>query len=277
MFELWDSSDERSYMSRGRMINKIASAVINTPVDLVSACEQFSSAWFRGQGHFDWRLESTLERDARMYSIQRELLYDREEIMLNLFKRSAHLYIGSDEHYPDSVFEWHSLVRHYGGPSRLLDVTSSYLVATYFALMDSKPGQDAALWVFNGIKPNCAKTNLDRMFIKNSRSGITICCPDLMNQRMHAQSGAFIIPHSLCQLLEEQISKEFCVSMSTTIDPIDIKAISGNLDVGIWKLKIPSASHNDLFSFLSRCNVRAYSMFPGIDGLALSLREMLRL
>lgn len=127
--------------------NNIAEVRISTPVDLVTAGEALYNPWFRGQGSDQWGLESTLERDARIFGVSRDALWEKEQTMLRLFKKRAHLYIRKFK-APGNDFEWFSLIRHYGGPSRLLDVTTSYLVATYFALSDSQPKRDAAIWAF---------------------------------------------------------------------------------------------------------------------------------
>ncbi len=93
-------------------------------------------------------------------------------------------------------FEWFSLIRHYGGPSRLLDVTGSYLVAAYFALCDSRPKQDAAIWAFReAIVANEEIQDFDVLFKNNSKSDLKIGSPDKLNIRSHAQSGNF-----LCQV-----------------------------------------------------------------------------
>ncbi len=254
----------------------IATALIRTPKELVQAGEALANSWFRGQGSYEWGLESTIERDARNFGVPRSALLGREGVMLNLFKQSAHLYTSS-LNQPTSEFEWQALIRHYGGPSRLLDITSSYLVAAYFALNDSQPNRDAALWAFTGIEStNDANEVVDAKFSGNSGTGITIARPDLLNERIHAQSGSFFIPHSVEQALESQVGKEFGVEIARVKRYRSVKWVKTEIHHRIWKFKIPRRSHSELFRFLSRCNIRAYSLVPGVDGLALSLREMMR-
>lgn len=126
------------------MSEKLATVRITTPLELVQAGEALANDWFRGQGNAGWGLKSTLERDAELFRVPRGGLWEREQVMFRLFKERAHLYSrGFDS--PKSTFEWYALIRHSGGPSRLLDITSSYLVAAYFALTDYQRKRDAVI------------------------------------------------------------------------------------------------------------------------------------
>lgn len=51
--------------------------------------------------------------------------------------------------------EWQAMVQHYGGPTRLLDVTASPLVAAYFACRDADAEQGAFIW--------CLRSDVDRV------------------------------------------------------------------------------------------------------------------
>ncbi|MES9858505.1 MAG: FRG domain-containing protein [Sedimenticola sp.] len=255
------------------MTIEIATARIRTPGELIKAGEALANSWFRGQGDFEWGLKSTIERDASIFEVPKEILFNRENVMLNLFKQRAHLY-SNGTNLPETEFEWHALIRHHGGPSRLLDITSSYLVAAYFALNDSQPDRDAALWAFHG--ESHSKDKISDIFSSSSGSGITIRIPDQLNARINAQSGGFLIPHSFEDTLEEQVGKKFDVNLKEIKKYRSVKRVKTERDHRIWKFKIPRDKHSELFRFLSRCNIRSYSLVPGIDGLALSLREMMR-
>ena len=191
------------------MANNIAKVRITTPEELVIAGESLCNSWFRGQGCEQWGLESTLERDANNFGVPREALWEREQTMLRLFKKRAHLYL-LDFEEAENDFEWFSLIRHYGSPSRLLDVTTSYLVAAYFALCDSQPKQDAAIWAFREtIVTNQKIQNFDELFKSNSKPDLKIGGPDRLNTRLHAQSGEFFVPGSITTSLKDQIAVKF--------------------------------------------------------------------
>jgi hypothetical protein len=95
---------------------------------------------------------------------------------------------------------------------------------------------------------------------------------------MNAQSGAFLLPGSVSTSLEEQIGTTYGANFA---DKSTYRSLSQNnfdllLAHRVWKLIVPRRVQSDLFRFLSRCNVRGYSLFPGLEGLAASLREMMR-
>lgn len=258
------------------MTQKLAMIHIATPIELVKVGEAMGNAWFRGQGSARWGLQSPLERDAARFGVPRQGLWEREKVMFRLFRERAHLY-SRDFNVPKSTFEWYALIRHYGGPSRMLDITSSYLVAAYFALSDSQRNTDAAIWAFCEQTNTSAKlSDLDALFGRDGVPGVVVAKPDRLNERIHAQDGGFLVPGSVQVSLEEQISKTFDTNLNKVSRYRSLRRVQTEIGHRIWKLVIPRAVHSELFRFLSRCNVRAYSLFPGMEGLASSLREMMR-
>lgn len=228
--------------------------------------------WYRGQGNCEWHLKSTIERDGERFglSIARNLYADSESTILKLFKERAHLYAGFND--PESIFDWYALIRHYGGPSRLLDVTSSYLVAAYFALIDSQEKTDPVIWAFRGLKRQ--ETVQDLVFNNaNAPQDIIVSKPTHLNDRMNAQSGAFLIPTSVEHSLEEQIEGALDTDLNKSQKYRSVPATADQHRV--WKVVIPHGKRSELLKFVSRCNVRGYSLIPGLEGVGQSLREMM--
>src|SRR5262245_33044860 len=83
---------------------------------------------FRGHADVRWKLKTSLERQftGNWATVER--------VVLERFLRTAprllppHLVPG-----PLDAFAWLGLIQHYGGPTRLLDVTRSPFVALFFA------------------------------------------------------------------------------------------------------------------------------------------------
>jgi hypothetical protein len=258
------------------MSYRIGKVRIKSPEELVVAGESICNSWFRGQGCEQWELESTLERDANNFGVSRQDLWERERTMFRLFKGRAHLY-AQDFKLPEKDFEWFSMIRHYGGPSRLLDVTTSYLVAAYFALCDSQPKQDAVIWAFRETIITKEDSISDTFFEANSKPDLKIASPDRLNVRLHVQSGKFFVPGSVNTSLKDQIGEKFNTDlMEKPKSYRSVRSVKTEIEHRIWKIVIPRSTHSEMFRFVSRCNVRAYSLIPGIDGLAVSLREMMR-
>ena len=49
----------------------------------------------------------------------------------------------------DKWMEWRALIRHYGGPARLLDWTYSFFVAVFLAMQEAKDDEHCAVWAYN--------------------------------------------------------------------------------------------------------------------------------
>ena len=107
-----------------------------------------SRSWlFRGQNDATWELLTSLERSANEFNFTKwpEIL-SAELSMIEEFKKNAHFYL-SDRPQEGDLFEWSCIIQHFGGPTRLLDCTSSIYIAAFFAIDSSKT--DSAIWCFN--------------------------------------------------------------------------------------------------------------------------------
>lgn len=259
------------------MPNKVASIRVTSARDLVAASEALSGAWFRGEGNPTWRLKSTLERDAERFGVSRPDLWEREQAMLRLFKQLAHLYANAEE-YPRSEFEWYALIRHYGGPSRLLDITSSCFVGAYFALAGAQPARDGVVWAFrNEAVTMKQEVDVDAQFQRQPNPEVIIATPERANLRLSAQSGAFFIPGCVETSLEEQLGKMYSTDFNAEATAYrSVHHIHRQGQHKVWKLVIPRDVHGEIFRFLSSCNLRGYLLVPGPEGLANSLREVMR-
>lgn len=94
--------------------------------------------WFRGQENSEWHL---------IPSIQRGNLNQKENFITNDF----YIYVKQIEDSTPSkknYAAWMSLMQHYGLPTRILDWSSSPLIACYFALEKRREEKkDSCIWV----------------------------------------------------------------------------------------------------------------------------------
>jgi hypothetical protein len=166
---------------------------------------------------------------------------DYEISLFEIFCREARAYL-SYESLPENDWEWLSVARHFGLPTRLLDWTHNPLAALYFAV-SQHPNCDGQLFALNAVLkkseriPNIPPFKIDKP-VK--------FYPPYINPRIRAQEGLFIA----------------CPNVETPLDQM--------LPTG-WMIErclIPSANKKELLYDLFRLGVHASSLFPDIGGLA---------
>ena len=237
---------------------------------LVETLGSLSASWtFRGHSDARWPLQSTLARRFISTGIHRRAWPEQENRILRIFKRKAHLFL---DHIPDDEdsFRWLGMMQHHGAPTRLLDFTWSFYVATFFAL-EGATG-DAAIWSVNlnaldepvklggssrKVSPYSLGPwvigNYEKYFLDNKLSFAVYGEPRIMNQRLIAQSGTFIIPSTLSEPVEDILSR---YSHQKPLVKYVLKTS-----------KLRATAMRKLYSM----NVTYYTLFPGLDGLARSM------
>lgn len=175
--------------------------------------------WFRGQENSEWSL---------LPSIQRGDLYTKETLITNDF----YIYVNQiEDNMPNKTnyAAWMSLMQHYGLPTRILDWSSSPLIACYFALEKNRDNNaDACIWVliprkinihegFGGcVYPVDAYTvqqMLKPAFKSNAKiedkfkDKIIACHSVEKNLRMYSQQSSFTV-HNSNKRLEDMCDSE---------------------------------------------------------------------
>jgi len=237
--------------------------------DLVETLSSLSASWtFRGQCDARWSLQSTLARRFISTGIHHQAWPEQENRILRIFKRKAHLFV---DHIPDDKdsFRWLGMMQHHGAPTRLLDFTWSFYVAAFFALEGAT--NDAAIWAVNlnaleeSVKVSGSRKvspyrlgpwiegNYEKYFLDNKLSFAVYGEPRIMNQRLIAQSGTFIIPSTLAEPVEAILSR---YSHPRPFVKYVLKTD-----------KLRATAMRKLYSM----NITNYTLFPGLDGLARSM------
>lgn len=83
---------------------------------------------FRGHERTEWELQTTLERTFG--PVKR---FDEEDLLLQFVRRAPRFLPSNLVPADDDHAAWLGLLQHYGGPTRLLDVSLSPYVALFFA------------------------------------------------------------------------------------------------------------------------------------------------
>lgn len=231
----------------------------------------YSNWAFRGQCDASWGLSSMLSRYFRAFHIHPRAWSEQEERVLRIFKRKAHHFLQQPPDGEDE-FQWLALMQHHGAPTRLLDFTWSPYVAAFFALEQATG--DAAVWALNPVPVSYVSKqtirggvsitppemnpryagNLRRYFLQGNLPFVWVGEPQVMNRRLIAQSGTFVIPGVLSDPIEEILSAypEPRKTLVKFILPSD---------------KIRRRGLRELY----RMNITNATLFPDLDGLARSL------
>ncbi|MBU0634451.1 MAG: FRG domain-containing protein [Candidatus Omnitrophica bacterium] len=242
-------------------------------------CLKKGKIWvFRGQKNAAWDLKTTFERltDIVTDIVKRKNIPSFEFGLLRKFKREFSLYskrIAKD----DDLIEWFSLMQHYGTPTRLLDWTYSFYVATFFALEDIENENESAIWAIetkwlehklfkkcssckkllrrdlNLQKKESLKTIINKLVVAKVN-------PYYVHERLSVQQGCFLFPGDTTQSFLDNL-----LGLAGTK-----KELKNNLIkfVVTEKKTEKRAILEDLF----RMNITRTSLFPGIDGYAASLK-----
>lgn len=230
---------------------------------------------FRGQNNSDYKLESSLYRTikrneeirskskAKTIHLKREI-YEKE--MLEIFQGSSHLFI---DKVPDKneIFDWLSIMQHYGAPTRLLDFSFSPYMALYFAI--SGASSDAAVFCVNYKKLSKVDELADKDISekyknimrqeKNIKNTILVPFePKFKNERLFVQQGVFLVPNTL-NFSHQDILSEYDTE--------------GNDEI-YSKIIIKQECFVEMITELQRMNIKASSVYPGFEGFCKSFETI---
>jgi hypothetical protein len=261
--------------------------------------DELQGPWcFRGQREAAWSLDTSLDRGVeRKRSSPNSSSFwhlDRETVtreLLHPFQQYAPNYL---RHVPpmNDLSSWFALMQHHCVPTRLLDWTESPYVAMYFAVEDrateKRPGEKesySAVWAIDLAwletkgrellqaknilpvgdgSPAEAADYTNRLLRETEEPVIVRINPAISNPRMFAQRGIF-----LCKLYHQASFGSILMTMmmhpEATARPV------------IRKLEFGSSLRIDCLNHLRAMNIHRASLFPGLDGLGLSLKLDLEL
>lgn len=189
---------------------------------------------------------------------------EREKLMIESFKSCAHLYLKRLADEKDTL-EWLAIMQHHGAPTRLLDVTFSPHIASYFAL--EKDSGDCCVFGFNHkvlSKKLPSKMDMENLDIeeykskvfenpRGSNSFIFPYEPKMKNDRILAQQGLFLVPSSVNDSFQ---------------DILGTYGVSGE---ACRRYVIPQTLPYKGLVRLKKMNITSTSLFPGLDGFCRSI------
>lgn len=221
---------------------------------------------YRGHARATWSLVPSLARETKGMTAQEML--SAEEAALHEFRRVAKFYLPSGL-LPNgnNLVDWWSAMQHYGAPTRLLSWASLADVGLYFAVA-SEPNEAGALWVIDG---HTVSTRLNQSTLAYVRPGHRITTES-------APEELFVIqPKHQTQAMVAQQTKftlagQVRADHSTLLDRAFEDATAGYV-----KIIIPAEAKSLIFCGLQFGNTTATALFPGIQGLGVSVSERIRM
>ena len=247
-------------------MNTIESKRVHSLGQLVDEVARVSGAadgicWFRGHQDATWQLLPSIWRHG-----------DKKEE-----GRIAHQFRARAQHRMrepipyDALPEWLSTMQHYGLPTRLLDWSTSPMVAAYFALeylLDAPTSKtcDAAIWILRphslnraeGLEPMTFSINslscepyLKPVFYPDAKetSKVRAVMASVHDSRIFVQQGAFTI-HSRAQPLDDTLGAESYLS----------------------RIVLPADAVRSVAEQLRVSGYRRGDIFPDLANLAMELR-----
>jgi hypothetical protein len=257
---------------------------------IVEGADYLSAAgWvFRGLAREEWELQTSLEREFGRRG------GDAERILVRHFLRRAprllqpHLVPDDDD-----TAAWLGLIQHYGGPTRLLDVTRSPYVALFFAFEPAGEG-DRAVWAIQPVSCQFAcmqiMADAERVSRGETHSRLTDHQRELVyslvtrEPHLHPAFASFrpftgVFPLDPWKPDVRQSAQQamfLCAANPAVSFSANLANHPTNVHrTPIYKFVLPASIREEALTHLSRMNVIAATLFPDLDGLARSLRTLL--
>jgi hypothetical protein len=247
--------------------------LINWNNHRINATENFL---FRGHSNSTWELEPTIERIRP--DLENNLLSSwykaAEKRSIDNYQRAIKIFANEKEYRfianEITLLDWLSIMQHHGAATRLLDTSSSPLIAAFFAVTDTTCLlRERCIWAFP-LKIIDQK-NIDTIEIKSSDRYQELY-DYYQNFDITKQNDNPIIGFTFLNKLSERPyyqQSAFLFSMSNTIRFTNLLKKYYFNDTKLTKLVFKFSSRNDFshaVNDLRGMNITFSSLFPGIDG-----------
>lgn len=241
---------------------------------------------FRGQSNSEWTLKPRLVRVwDEMYGRCRNKTRVVQEALLKEYDAIQYFQkrVGSAEASfrslsralsLDTYAEWLAAMQHYSAPTRLLDWTSSFYVALYFAV--EEPRVDGAVWILNAqtVREYTDKVISEKGYGVEQANAVFASCES------YVEFGVGLAP--IVEVVSNQFKTDrmiaqhslFTLSYQLFFDHAYVGLpMLDRLPPVLIKIVIPSESKRIIRQRLSKINLFADVLFPGLDGIGRAVNE----
>jgi hypothetical protein len=240
--------------------------------------------FFRGQSNANWTLKPKLVRLLEDLPLEDALGYEFESVCY--FRERAHLFHTAIAPAEEAFLEWVSLMQHFSAPTRMLDWTSSFPIALYFAVCEDPLDVPGAVWIVHaeplwrwmGQKyPNSELLDEKKrrgIFSRHDRfvefgmtraqSRLDGYDPDRKSERITAQRGVFTV----C----ERLFADHALIIGEAL----LAGDGSQRTLPLSKIILSPEAKRYFRLYLNKLNITAATLFPGTDGLGRTITETLR-
>ncbi len=231
-----------------------------------SSISRFRSNYvFRGVPRVSRALETSLQTGG---------FEQQERHLLTSFRKYA---LRSAVH-GDWVWNWLSLAKHHGLPTRLLDWTYSPYVAMHFATHDVRHfDEDAAIWCVDYRKTNALLPKPLRKVLEDT--DVNIFTTEMLNRvattldEFDAMAKEDFVLFFEPPSLDERIVNQFALFSLPSSATLELENLLEG-DPSIYRrIVIPAALKWEIRDKLDQANVTERVLFPGLDGLSMWLKR----
>jgi hypothetical protein len=178
----------------------------------------------------------------------------------------------------DWVWNWLSLAKHHGLPTRLLDWTYSPYVALHFATHDYQYyNEDATIWCVDYRKTNDLLPKPLRKVLEDE--DVNIFTTDLLNSvaetlaKFDALSRDDFVVFFEPPSLDERIVNQFALFSLPSSPTLSLEELLSRRENTYRRILIPAALKWEVRDKLDQANITERVLFPGLDGLSQWLKR----
>lgn len=236
---------------------------------------------FRGHGNADWNLETSIERQFKTSASKVEL-----EVLWHFVRTAPRLLPAHLIPNDNDAAAWFGLIQHYGGPTRLLDVTRSPYVALFFAF-EPVGKSDRVIWAFdNGwTMLECARIMAarERTDGKEMLKRTMGCQAQIVYSLVHQEpypgplfrtfkpfTGVFPLDPWKPDARQSAQQAMFLCAANLGVSFEENLAAHRQVKHSAYRITMPASLRDEVLHQLSMMNVTAATLFPDLVGLARS-------
>ncbi len=231
---------------------------------------------FRGQGIADWQLVPSFTRLALSLNPKAEQAIKIEDTALQEFQKQAHLHLppGNAQMLRHALVPWWIIMQHYRAPTRILDWTLSPFIALYFAV-GQEPNHCGAVWALD------VRTVLKHLREKYGAYKVPVSEEDYKKFKdPNAESNLHFGEHLVQtdRMLAQQTLSSVSPQVMADHGYIIAESLSHDAEKPLFvKMLIPAKLKPEFMRHLRAMNVTGRALFPGADGIGMSVAELIEL